>query len=63
MDLKQDNINVNEQNTKENQIRRVQALTGDRSFTFVLPKSFAVELGIGKGDFFKVSHREWQACN
>jgi hypothetical protein len=37
----------------ENEVRRVQALTGDRSFTFVLPKSFAIELGIGKGDFLK----------
>ncbi len=32
---------------KENEIRRVQALTGDRSFTLVLPKAFAIELGIG----------------
>jgi hypothetical protein len=40
-------------NVKENEIRRVQALTGERSFTFVLPKSFAIELGIGKGDFLK----------
>lgn len=38
---------------KENEIRRVQALTGERSFTFVLPKTFAIELGIGKGDFLK----------
>jgi bifunctional DNA-binding transcriptional regulator/antitoxin component of YhaV-PrlF toxin-antitoxin module len=39
--------------TKEKEIRRVQALTGDRSFTLVLPKAFAIELGIGKGDFLK----------
>lgn len=38
---------------KENEITRIQALTGERSFTFVLPKAFAVELGIGKGDFLK----------
>lgn len=38
---------------QEKEIRRVQALTGDRSFTFVLPKTFAIELGIGKGDFLK----------
>ena len=38
---------------KENKVRRVQALTGERSFTFVLPKAFAIELGIGKGDFLK----------
>jgi bifunctional DNA-binding transcriptional regulator/antitoxin component of YhaV-PrlF toxin-antitoxin module len=36
------------------EIRRVQALTGERSLTLVLPKHFALDLGIGKGDFLKV---------
>jgi antitoxin component of MazEF toxin-antitoxin module len=36
------------------EIRKVQALTGERSLTFVLPKTFAKELGIGRGDFLKV---------
>ena len=35
------------------EIRRVQALQGERSFTLVFPKEFAVQLGIGKGDFLK----------
>lgn len=35
------------------EIRRVQALQGERSFTIVLPKEFAVELGIGKAEFLK----------
>jgi hypothetical protein len=35
------------------EIRRIQALTGDRSLTLVFPKHFAVELGIAKGDFLK----------
>ena len=35
------------------EIRRIQVLTGDRSLTLVFPKSFAVELGISKGDFLK----------
>jgi hypothetical protein len=35
------------------EIRRIQALTGERSFTLVFPKQFAIELGIGKGDFLK----------
>ena len=35
------------------EIRKVQALTGERSFTLVLPKQFAAELGIGRGDFLK----------
>ena len=37
------------------EIRRVQALQGERSFTIVLPKEFAIGLGIGKGDFLKCS--------
>ena len=45
--------NAERYSVTENQIRRVQAPMGDRSFTFVLPKSFAIELGIGKGDFLK----------
>ena len=35
------------------EIRRVQALQGERSFTLVFPKEFAIELGVGKGDFLK----------
>jgi antitoxin component of MazEF toxin-antitoxin module len=35
------------------EVRRVQSLQGERSFTLVLPKEFAVQLGIGKGDFLK----------
>jgi hypothetical protein len=34
-------------------IRRIQALQGERSFTLVFPKEFAVELGVAKGDFLK----------
>jgi hypothetical protein len=35
------------------EIRKVQALTGERSLTLVLPKMFAIELGIEKGNFLK----------
>jgi bifunctional DNA-binding transcriptional regulator/antitoxin component of YhaV-PrlF toxin-antitoxin module len=35
------------------ELRRVQALQGERSLTLVFPKEFAIELGIGKGDFLK----------
>ena len=35
------------------ELRRVHALQGERSFTLVFPKDFAVQLGIGKGDFLK----------
>jgi AbrB family looped-hinge helix DNA binding protein len=34
--------------------RKVQGLVGDCSFSVVLPKSIAVDLGIRKGDFVKV---------
>jgi bifunctional DNA-binding transcriptional regulator/antitoxin component of YhaV-PrlF toxin-antitoxin module len=35
------------------ELRRVQALQGERSFTLVFPKEFATVLGVGKGDFLK----------
>ena len=36
------------------EIRRVQAYSGERSQTFVLPKVYSEKLGIEKGDFLKV---------
>ncbi len=36
-------------------IRKVQAYTGERSFTVVLPKYFASKIGIAKGDYLKVT--------
>jgi antidote-toxin recognition MazE-like antitoxin len=44
---------IDDLNKKEIEIRRAQALTGDRSLTVVLPKQFANQLRIGKGDFLK----------
>ena len=38
---------------EETEIRKVQALTGERSLTIVLAKTFANQLGIQKGDFLK----------
>jgi bifunctional DNA-binding transcriptional regulator/antitoxin component of YhaV-PrlF toxin-antitoxin module len=35
------------------EIRKVQALTGERSFTLVFPKQFATELGIERGNYLK----------
>lgn len=35
------------------EIRRIQALTGERSFTLIFPKQFAAVLGVGRGDFVK----------
>ncbi|HJT46887.1 MAG TPA: AbrB/MazE/SpoVT family DNA-binding domain-containing protein [Nitrososphaeraceae archaeon] len=38
----------------QTEIRKVQAYTGERSLTIVLPKVFSEKLGIGKGNFLKV---------
>lgn len=34
--------------------RKVQGIVGESSFSVILPKSYAISLGIGKGDFVKV---------
>jgi len=40
------------------EIRKIQALQGERSFTLVLPKGFATALGLEKGDYVKVVQDE-----
>lgn len=37
----------------ESEIRRVQALVGDRSLCLVLAKKFSIQLGIKKGDYLR----------
>jgi antitoxin component of MazEF toxin-antitoxin module len=39
---------------REYEIRTIQAFTGERSLTLVLPKQYAIGLGLSKGDFVKV---------
>ena len=39
---------------REYEIRTIQALTEERSLTLVLPKQYAIGLGLRKGDFVKV---------
>jgi hypothetical protein len=34
---------------------KVLGIVGDQSFSIVLPKSYAINLGIGNGDLVKVS--------
>jgi bifunctional DNA-binding transcriptional regulator/antitoxin component of YhaV-PrlF toxin-antitoxin module len=34
--------------------RRIQGLVGEQSFSLILPKQYAINLGIRKGDFVKV---------
>ena len=38
----------------EYEIRKVQGLMGEYSFSVVLPKSYAMDIGIEKGDYVKV---------
>ena len=38
--------------------RRVQGIVGESSFSVILPKSYAVGLAIGKGDFVKVYRQD-----
>jgi hypothetical protein len=42
--------------TKNNNLeyRKIQGLVGDQSFSLVLPKAYATNLGIQRGDFVKV---------
>jgi hypothetical protein len=36
------------------EIRKIQGLIGETSFSVILPKAYANKLSIGKGDFVKV---------
>ncbi|MGH9925012.1 MAG: AbrB/MazE/SpoVT family DNA-binding domain-containing protein [Nitrososphaeraceae archaeon] len=51
-------------NTSKNkgqlEYRKIQALVGDHSLFCVLPRAYAVNLGIQKGDFVKVFQTENQ---
>jgi bifunctional DNA-binding transcriptional regulator/antitoxin component of YhaV-PrlF toxin-antitoxin module len=37
--------------------RKVQGVVGESSFSIILPKSYAIRLGIGKGDFVKIQEQ------
>jgi AbrB family looped-hinge helix DNA binding protein len=45
-------------NIKSTEYRKVQGIVGEQSFSVVLPKKYAIDLGIGKGDFVKVSQED-----
>jgi bifunctional DNA-binding transcriptional regulator/antitoxin component of YhaV-PrlF toxin-antitoxin module len=38
--------------------RKILGLVGEQSFSVVLPKSYSIHLGIGKGDFVRVREEE-----
>jgi bifunctional DNA-binding transcriptional regulator/antitoxin component of YhaV-PrlF toxin-antitoxin module len=45
-------------NMKNIEYRKIQGIVGEQSFSVVLPKKYALDLGIGKGDFVKVYQHE-----
>jgi AbrB family looped-hinge helix DNA binding protein len=38
--------------------RRIQGLLGEQSFSIILPKRYAIDLGLSKGDYVKVRQEE-----
>lgn len=48
--------NIEEKQSLEYQYRRVHGIMGEHSFSIVLPKSYALAIGITKGDSVKVTH-------
>jgi hypothetical protein len=38
----------------EYEYRKIQPIVGGISFSVILPKSYAINLGLGRGDFVKV---------
>ncbi len=42
------------QSSRKLEYRKIQSIVGDQSFSLVLPKAYATDLGIQKGDFVKV---------
>lgn len=36
------------------EFRKIQGLIGETSFSIILPKQFAINLGLSKGEFVKV---------
>jgi phosphate uptake regulator len=50
-----ENFKKAENSELEYQYRKVHGIMGEHSFSIVLPKLYALEIGIGKGDSVKVT--------
>jgi hypothetical protein len=50
--------NIENANGSQNLYRRIQGLVGEQSFSLILPKQYAINLRIRKGDFVKVRQEE-----
>jgi hypothetical protein len=49
---------LNSMKDPPNFYRRIQGLVGEQSFSIILPKQYAINLGIRKGDFVKVRQED-----
>lgn len=47
------NISYNQDQTNQTEIRKVQGIHGNSTFTLVLPKDFVSILNLSKGDYVK----------
>jgi hypothetical protein len=47
-------ISYNGEKRNQYAYRKIQGIVGEQSLSVILPKSYAISLGIGKGDFVKV---------
>ena len=47
------NISYNQNQINQTEIRKVQAIHGNSTFTLVLPKDFVSILNLSKGDYVK----------
>lgn len=43
---------------EKSEYRKIQGLMGETSFSVILPKQYALDLGIMKGDFVKVKKEQ-----
>jgi phosphate uptake regulator len=53
MNYSENTINYNP-NESTQLYRRIQGILGEQSYSLILPKTFATNLGIKKGDYVKV---------
>jgi len=45
-------------NVQQKEIRKIQGLVGEHSFTVVLPKRYATNIGIPKGDYVVITEEQ-----
>jgi len=45
-------------NVQQKEIRKIQGLVGEHSFTVVLPKRYATNIGISKGDYVVITEEQ-----